>query len=168
MTFQFDLPDAFELFRIDDCKRTAAVTQINQPGCCVVANVVRIIKRTDGTNEFVSRTIKDFQRSIIAVGDGYLVCIRQIEHAGRFAESSDALEMLACGNVHDLECVVSKRGDEEAFSFCVHGHVIESSGDSRQRNCLCELESRSLLCLDSDGHCSEQSQHDRFHSSRNN
>src|SRR3954454_6065164 len=109
------------MHRLDLGQCAAPVSDINELGITVVANIVRVIEVGKGFEEVKSCAVEDFERAISTTGDIKTVAISHIEQTGGFLHSAQSLSAFAIAQIDHLDCIVAEGGDEKAFPFDING-----------------------------------------------
>jgi hypothetical protein len=97
---------------IDDAEAAAALTHINSASLCIVTNVVGISRKFYAFDGLERGTVQYVAGPGFCIGDEELIEFGDKTDALRLMKPSDASDAFAGGKVHNLDRVVSQRGNE--------------------------------------------------------
>src|SRR6267154_6371308 len=139
MSHNLYVPDDLVVLDIDDSHFSVifssiftAISDVNKFRLRFIDQAVRSWFEMDRIEEFQRVPSKYAEHPVIAACQEQLIQFRDEQCSLRFLKSGDAADPLASLQVHHLKGGVFQPRNEQAFTFDIHIHVVETPFDIRQ------------------------------------
>jgi hypothetical protein len=118
----------------------AAVAEPHIDSALVGSNIVRIVTKAQLPDRLEGFCVVDFANPVLVIRDEKTIELGDVTDSLRRAQAGNGTNALAFSQIDYLDTVVAERTDEQTFARRVESEVIDPSFDTRERNCLADLE----------------------------
>src|SRR6187401_3610820 len=92
---------------IRDAERSFAIADVDEPGCGVIPDIVRVIDPSQCGSELLRSGIECAEGAVVAISETETMRLDQRERAGRLMQTSKRMQVLELRDVEEFSSVVA-------------------------------------------------------------